>query len=209
VDFLVKHHPILLTLVILTFSSLACSISGIRQKVNSIEGTAVAIVTGINEVIQTGGSLIETAQAIQTQRASIIETARAITTQGPPLVATIQAATTHHPGLVQTAKALVNQELPSGDLPGDIPIFHPDQVDSLFASSRYVFYTCTVEYPQILDFYKIEMPVNGWQYLVDDSHEYAQAAQLNYSKDDRIATVNLSRNFLNDSSVVVINIKKQ
>jgi hypothetical protein len=206
---LAKLHPIYLSLAILTSATLACSLSGVRQKVNSVEGTAVAIVTGISEIIHAGGSLIETAQAIQTQKASIIETARAIATQGAPLVATIQAATTHHPGLVQTAKALVKQEVPSGDLPGDIPIFHPDEVDNFFASSQYVFYTCQVEYTQILDFYKIEMPVNGWQYLVDDSQEYAQAAQLSYSKDTRIATVNLSRNPLNDSSVVVINIMKQ
>jgi hypothetical protein len=206
---LVKPRRIFLTLAILTSATLACSLNVVRQKVNSIEGTAVAIVSGINEVIHTGGSLIETAQAIQTQKANIIETARAIATQGAPLVATIQAATTHHPGLVQTAKALINQDVPSGDLPSDIPIILPDHIDSLFTSSQYIFYTCAVEYTQILDFYKIEMPVNGWQYLVDDSQEYAQAAQLSYSKDTRIATVNLSRNPLNDSSVVVINIMKQ
>jgi hypothetical protein len=47
---------------------------------------------------------------------------------------------------------------------------------------------------------------NGWQFLESDSHEYANAAQLNYFKDNRIATINLSINPLNSTTVVVISI---
>ena len=52
----------------------------------------------------------------------------------------------------------------------------------------------------------LAMPNNGWQYLESVSHEYTNAAQLDYYKDNRIATINLSINPLNNTCVVVISI---
>jgi hypothetical protein len=50
------------------------------------------------------------------------------------------------------------------------------------------------------------MPNNGWQLNQNASHDYSNAAQLVYEKDNRTATVNLSLNPLNNTTVVVINI---
>jgi hypothetical protein len=50
------------------------------------------------------------------------------------------------------------------------------------------------------------MPNNGWQFRENNSHEYANAAQLTYEKDNRTATINLAFNPLNNTSVIVINL---
>jgi len=198
--------PFYLVILILMVSTLACSISGIRQRAQTAVQTAVSLKTEIGGVVNAGSSLIKTAQAIATNHPGVLETAKAIVTQGAPVISTIQAVATYNPGLVQTAHAIIGQEIPTGEPPTDIPIINRDQVYNFFGSSQYIFYTSPTQYPTVLDFYKTVMPNNGWQYLQNDSHEFTNAAQLNYFKDNRIATVNLSLNPLNNTTVVVINI---
>ena len=193
-------------IVLLLAVSMACSISSIRQQVSSAQQTADSVKTKVSGAITVGGALIDTAQAIETQGSGIIRTVRAITTQGAPLLSTIQAAFPDNPGVVQTAQAFIKGEVPSGDPPTDIPIMDIDRTESYFGSSQYIFYISAYEYPQVLDFYKVKMPENGWQYLQDESHQYANAAQLNYYKDTRTATIDLSLNSLNNTTLVIINI---
>jgi hypothetical protein len=201
-----RNKPIYLILLMLFVGTIACSFSGARQQAQTIEQTALALRTDIGGIITAGGSLIKTSQALETQHPGILETVKALATQGAPMISTIQAVATDNPGLVQTAQALIAQEIPTGEPPPDIPIINREKADNYFGSSQYIIYTSPVEYSQVLDFYKTEMPNNGWQFLESDSHVYANAAQLNYYKDTRTATINLSRNPLNNSSVVVINI---
>jgi len=198
--------PIYLIALILITTTLACSISGIGKQASSVEGTAQALKTQVGGIVTVGGSLLNTAQALYTQHPGVLETVKAFTTQGAPLLSTIQAVATDNPGLEQTAKAFVEQEIPTGEPPADIPIVNPELVENYYGSSQYIFYTSPLEYTQLLEFYKTEMPNNGWQYLESVSHEYANAAQLNYYKDNRIATINLSINPLNNTCVVVISI---
>jgi len=195
----------LITLLLIA-STLACGISGIGKQASSIEETAQALKTDMGGIVTAGGSLLNTAKALYTQHPGVLETVQAFTTQGAPLISTIQAVATDNPGLELTAKAFVEQEIPTGEPPADIPIVNPEQVENYFGSSQYIFYTSPMEYAQLLEFYKTEMPNNGWQYLESVSHEYANAAQLNYYKDNRIATINLSMNPLNNTTVVVISI---
>ncbi len=197
---------IYLVILILIVSTLACSISSVQQQAKKAVQTASTLRTEVGGVVNAGSSLIKTAQAIATEHPGVLEKAKAIATQGAPLISTIQAVATYNPGLVQTARAVIGQELPSGEPPIDIPIINRDQVNNYFGSSQYIFYTSPTPYSQMLEFYKTEMPNNGWQLLQNDSHEYANAAQLNYFKDTRTATVNLSLNPLNNTTVVVINI---
>jgi hypothetical protein len=96
------------------------------------------------------------------------------------MISTVQAVATENPGLVQTAQAIIQQELPAGEAPADIPIINPDKTENYFGSSQYIIYTTPIDYTQVLDFYRTEMPNNGWQFLENDSHEFARAAQLNY-----------------------------
>ena len=198
--------PFYLITLLLIASTLACGISGIGKQANSIEETAQALKTEVGGIVTAGSSLLNTAQAIYTQNPGVLETVQAFTTQGAPLLSTIQAVATDNPGLAQTAQSFIQQELPTGEAPTDIPVLNPDQVENYFGSSQYIFYTTPMEYTQLLEFFKTEMPNNGWQYLESVSHEYANAAQLNYYKDNRIATINISINPLNNTSVVVISI---
>ena len=201
-----KNKPSYLIILMLIATSLACSISGIGKQVRSVEQTAQALRTDIGGIVTAGGSLINTAQALETQHPGVLETVNALATHGAPMISTIQAVATDNPGLVQTAQAFVEQEIPTGEPPTDIPIFNRDQIDNYFGSSQYIFYISPTDYEQVLDFYKTQMPNNGWQYLESDSHEFANAAQLNYYQDNRTATINLSFNPLNNTTVVVISI---
>jgi len=189
---------------ILIISTLACSLSGVRRQVQSIEQTAGAVRTDVGGIVSAGESILSTARAIETQRPGILETAKALVTRGAPVISTVQAVATDNPGLIQTAQALVDQNLPSGEPPTDIPIIDPENTNSILSSSQYILYTTPVEYPQVLEFYRTEMPNNGWSYLEDDSHEYANAAQLDFAKDSRTASINLSKNPLNNTTMVAI-----
>jgi hypothetical protein len=200
---------IYLVILLLIATTLACSISGISGKPQSVKQTSQALRTEVGGLVTAGGSLINTAQALETQHPDVLGTVQAFTTQGAPLISTIQAVTTDNPGLVETAQAFVNQQIPTGEPPADVPIYNREQAGSYFGSSQYIFYISPTEYTQVLDFYKTQMPNNGWQYMESDSHEYANAAQLTYSKDTRKATVNLSTNPLNNTTVVIINIITQ
>jgi hypothetical protein len=200
------NKSIYLVILAIMVGTLACSISGVQQQAQTAEQTVQAVRTDVGGIINAGSSLIKTAQGLATEHPGILETVKAIATQGAPVLSTIQAVATYNPGLIQTAQAVINKEIPTGEPPIDIPIFNRDQVQNYFGSNQYIFYTSPTQYSQVLEFYTTEMPNNGWQYLQDDSHEYTNAAQLNYFKDTRTATINLSLNPLNNTTVVVINI---
>jgi len=201
-----EKKSIYLVILLLVVSSLACSISGIRQQAQTAVQTAITLRTEVGGYVNTGSSLIKTAQAIATEHPGVLGTAKAIATQGASMISTIQAVATYSPGLVQTAQAFIGQEIPTGEPPADIPILPQDQVQNYFGSSQYIFYNSPTKYSQVLEFYQTEMANNGWQFLQNDSHEYANAAQMNYFKDARTATINLSLNPLTTTTVVVINI---
>lgn len=203
---MVRKKSIYLVSLILISTTIACSIFGVGQQVHTAEQTANALRTDVSGIVNAGGGLIKTAQAIATQHPSVLETVKAIATKGAPVLSTIQAVATYNPGLVQTAQAILNKEVPTGEPPSDIPILYRDQTQNFFGASQYILYTSPTPYSQVLEFYKTEMPNNGWQFLESESHEYANAAQLNYSKDIRTSTINLSLNPLNNTTVVVINI---
>jgi len=201
---MVRKNLLYLIPFILMISTLACSLSGVRRQVQSVEQTAGAVRTDVGGIVSAGESILSTARAIETQRPGILETAKALVTRGAPVISTVQAIATDNPGVIQTAQALVNQNLPSGEPPTDIPIIDRENTSTFFGSSQYILYTTPVEYPQVLEFYRNEMLNNGWSYLEDDSHEYANAAQLDYAKDSRTASINLSKNPLNNTTMVAI-----
>jgi uncharacterized protein YoxC len=203
-----KKSFLIIVFVILA-TTLACSLSGIGQKAQEAQQTAQALGTQVEGLATEGGSLIDTVQAVATEHPGILETVKAIATQGAPILETIQAVATNNPGLIQTAKAIVTQGLGTGEPPSDIPIFNRDQAQNFFGTGQYITYFSTSDYPQILNFYKTEMPNNGWQYLQGASNEYANAAILHYSKDNRTAIVNLSLNPLNNTTVIMITIITQ
>jgi hypothetical protein len=195
--------------LVLMAASLACSISGIQRKTTTSKQTASALKTDVGGVVTAGGSIINTAEAIGTQHPGIVETVKAVTTQAAPLLSTIQAVTTYNPGLVQTAQAIIQKEIPTGEAPSDIPVMNRDQLHDFLGSSQYIYYTSINQYADVLQFYQTEMLNNGWQLNQNKSHNYSNAAQLVYEKDNRTATINLSLNPLNNTTVVIINISSQ
>ncbi len=204
-----RNKSIYLVILVLVLATLACSFSGLQKKATTAEETVGALKTDVGGFVAAGGSLINTAEALATQNPGILGTVQAVATQGAPLLSTIEAVATYNPGLVQTAQAIIQKEVPTGEPPTDIPILNRDQVNDYFGASQYIFYTAPNAYSEVLKFYQTAMPDNGWQYLETESHEYANAAQLKYSKDTRTATINLSLNPLNNTTVVVINISSQ
>jgi hypothetical protein len=198
--------PFFIIFLMLTAGTLACSMPGIIQQAQTVGQTAQGLRTEVSGIVTSGGSLLKTAQALGTQVPGVFETVKAIGTQGAPLLSTIQAVSTYNPVFVQTVQAFINNEIPTGEQPSDIPIINRELASNFFGSSQYIFYISPVKYDQVLIFYKTEMPGNGWQYLQSDSHEFVHAAQLDYFKDNRTAIIDLSLNPLNNTTVVVINI---
>jgi hypothetical protein len=200
---------IYIAILALLATTLACSISGIGQKATTAKQTANAIETDVGGVVAAGGSIINTAEAIGTQHPGIVETVKSVATQGAPLLSTIEGVATNNPGLVQTAQALIQKEIPTGEPPSDIPVMNRDQLNDFLGSSQYIFYTSPNKYADVLKFYQTEMPNNDWQLNQNKSHDFSNAAQLVYEKGNRTATVNLSLNPLNNTTVVVIDVTTQ
>jgi hypothetical protein len=201
-----KRKEFFLVVLLLITSTLACSLSATRQQVQSVAETASSVKTQVGGVVNAGSSLINTAQALTTERPGILETAQTMATQGAPLLSTIQAVATNSPGLVGTAQSYLVEQLPSGEPPTDIPILTQDQVYNYFGSSQYIFYTTPTQYAEVLGFYKSEMESDGWELDQNETHEYANAAELTYIKGSRVATINLSLNPLNNTSVIAISL---
>jgi hypothetical protein len=201
-----KNMPISLALFAAVLATLACSLSGLQQGASTVKQTSVALQTDVSGIVSQGSSLIKTAQALETEHPGIIGTVKAVATQGAPLLSTLEGVGTNSPGLVQTAQAAFQNEIPTGEPPADVPIFNRNEAQSFIGYSQYIFYISPNPYQDVLQFYTTEMPNNGWQYQENESHEYANAAQLNYTKDNRTASVNLSINPLNNTTAVVINL---
>jgi hypothetical protein len=201
-----KRKEFFLVVLLLILSSLACSLSTTRQQVQSAAETASSLKTQVGGVVNAGSSLMNTAQALTTERPGILETAQNMATQGAPLLSTIQAVATNSPGLVGTAQSFLVEQLPSGEPPTDIPILAQDQVYNYFGSSQYIFYTTPTQYAEVLGFYQSQMENNDWELDQTESHEYANAAELVYLKGSRTATINLSLNPLNNTSVIAISL---
>ncbi len=201
-----RNSPIFVVIFTLILATLACSTSSLQSKANNAEKTANAFRTQVGGVVSQGNSLLQTARAVETQHPGILATVEAVGTHAAPLLGTLQAVGTNSPGLVQTAQALIQNKLPTGQPPDDIPIYNRDLAQDFFGSSQYIFYSSPSQYAQVLNFYQVEMPHNGWQYVESASHLYSNAAELKFSKDNRNATVNLSLNPLNNTTVIVIDV---
>jgi hypothetical protein len=206
---MLRNKSTYIVILVLMVSTLACSLSGLQKKATNAEKTAGALETDVGGIVAAGGSIINTAEALATQNPGILGTVKAVATQGAPLLGTIEAVATYNPGLVQTAQAIIQKEIPTGEPPTDLPLINRNQVNDYIGASQYIFYTTPNAYSEVLKFYQTEMPNNGWMYNETESHEYANAAQLKYGKDNRTVTINISLNPLNNTTVVVININTQ
>ena len=197
----------LFTGFLLTFT-LACSfLSNVTNQVSEVKDTAVSVATQVGE----GQKWLGTARAVATEvgNSGLLETAQVYATQvgESGFLETAQAyATQEGPAIAETAKAIATK-LPAntGDIPEDIPVV-PGENSELFGSNELVSYTTGMDLSSVVDFYKTEMPNNGWEKGDQDSLETTNIAYLYFKKQGRSASVVISVNPLNNKTLVVITI---
>lgn len=148
----------LLVASLLVAISLACSLSGIEQKARQVESaaqTAQALATAGKEALSTveASGLAQTAVALATQaeEKGLWETAQAAITALPQQSADLKA----------TAEAVITQGA-YGQAPPNIPVF-PGEVSAFFGSNSLVSYTAAANVQTVIDFYRQQLPVYGWQ----------------------------------------------
>jgi hypothetical protein len=188
--------------------TLACNlISNVSNQVNEVKDTAVSVATQVGE----GQKWLGTAKAVATEvgNSGLLETAQVYATQvgESGFLETAQAyATENGPGMIETAKAIATQ-IPSntGEIPDDIPVV-PGENEELFGSNELVSYTTGMDFNAVVDFYKTEMPNNGWEKGDQDSLETSNIAYLYFKKQNRSASVVISINPLTSKTLVVITI---
>jgi hypothetical protein len=94
---------------------------------------------------------------------------------------------------VETTSALLTEVSAQLESPKDIPVYKPNQ--SFFGSPSNVSYITSATYKVVLDFYKKEMPGQGWTKSESDkSMETNSYAHLFYIKDARKAELTIFDN---------------
>jgi hypothetical protein len=209
---------------ILVSLTIACQALGsIQERVGSTRATVESAATQIDE----GGAMLSTVRAVGTQVAGegFVETIQAVgtqvedsglaetawafaTEQGPGLMATaVAVATEQGPGAIATVQAFVTQIAQTTPAP-DIPVLEGDK-EMFFQSGSLVSYLTPLPYLQVLDFYKTQMPAAGWVKVDQNWFESDKAATLNYTKDNRLATVTLGPSPGSNQTMVLILIKEK
>lgn len=223
--------------VVLLSTTLACQlVSRIRETRDKVEGVATDVKAGENMlgtaralVTKVGSSeMLKTAQALATEvgESGFLKTAIAVATEeGPSALATAKAfATQEGPALEATAKAFATQEGPGlqktaqaamtqaagamGKPPDDIPIV-AGTVEDLLTGEFVVSYTVPMSIQDVADFYKKEMPANGWNVVEQGNLESDSLIALNYAKTGRAAAVTITTNPVNKKAVVFILISEK
>ena len=200
---------------------LACGIfSGVQERVETAKSTVESVRTEVQKgrdlvgtaraiTTQVGGSgMIKTVQALATEadESGLLATAQAFATeQGPGLIETVLAvATQEGPSILGTAQAYITQSSP-GKAPEDIPILD-GQKEMFFQSPELVSYVIAVPYAQAVDFYKNQMPANGWSKVDQDWVESEVISNLQFEKDARKASVVLTSPSGENKTTVLITI---
>jgi len=159
-----------------------------------------------------GPALLQTVEGFATEQGPrLIETARAFATQEVPgYLETAQAfATEQGPGYIETAQAFATQVASNlGEAPADIPHVEGER-NQFYAIQNLVFYLTPLPYPDVVAFYKEQMPANGWEIEEQGTLEAENASVLMYEKDNRKASIALSINPADNHTVVLITILGQ
>lgn len=213
---------VLLVMSVLLISVLACRlVSEIGETKATVESAATEAKEGLNIlgtaralVTEVGSSdMIQTAQALATEvgESGVLQTAIAVATQeGPSAMETAKAfATQEGPGLQETAQAAMTQIAGAMDeAPPDIPIVG-GETDNFLAKEFMVSYMTPLRLPEVLAFYKSEMPDKGWVFTDQGTLETENMAALNFEKPDRTAAITLNVNPLDDRTIVLILISEK
>jgi hypothetical protein len=156
-------------------------------------------------VVEEGQNLASSAEAFATQNPGLLETARTLVEEkGPSVLETAQALATQRPDLVETAKAIVSsgagQESP---LP-DIPVMSSQPIEIHISAGQVLSYSTEGAYLEMVNFYKTEMPANGWEMDITNSLEESNMVSLVYFRPDRKANITISFSEATGRTLVVI-----
>ncbi len=183
-------------------SAMACGllsdIADKAQKVENAAGTARALATAGQDIITqvSGSGVMQTALAYATKA------------EESGLVETMQAAITTIPGqssdIKSTAEAIITQGA-YGQAPPNIPIF-PGEISAFFGSSSLVTYAAPTDVQAIVDFYRQQMPVYGWEPGGETTVITSSYAVLGYQNPSQRVTITISAAPLTSESLVVISV---
>jgi hypothetical protein len=209
-----RHAWLIVTLLSTTLAcQLVSQLSETRERVESVATDAKA---GINTlgtaralVTQVGSSaMLQTAQALATEagESGLLQTAIAVATEeGPSAIETAKAFVTQEgPALEETAQAALTQIAGSmGEPPVDIPVIAGEKED-LITGEFAVSYSVSMDIEDVADFYKREMPREGWTPIEQGNLESENMFSLNFEKPDRSAAVTIISSPVNQQTIVFI-----
>lgn len=173
------HQPVwAVALATLLLASLACS------AVNDVlPGNPAATVQAVATQAEDVGDAVKTLEAAATE----------IGSSGLEATAEAFATDAGLGDLEATANALATEALAGfGDVPPDIPVVDAE-TENLFAMEGVVSYATSMDFDEVVAFYKTEMVEKGWEFVKDGSVETSDAAVLNYDKPDQSAIATISR----------------
>ena len=218
-----KRYRILLVIALLLGAGLACeSFSAISRDYNEVRGTAESIATQADKIITQakaiateigGDEMVATAKAIATQQGpGLLATGQALATQASDegYIKTVEALVTQGPrDLLPTFQAVATQYLFPAPPPEDIPITNLGEVSNLFTNQATVSYYVNLDLPSVITFYRNTMLQYGWTDVSDENSIREEAAVLKFFKPDRVASITLTANPLNQQTIVLITITNQ
>jgi hypothetical protein len=185
----------LLLITLIIASSLACnlveSISTGVKAVNTGKAVATEIGKFATEFIPAG--IDETAQAVITQvnPSGLLETAQLVVTEKAPSVG-------------KTVQAVVTEVYTSPEsAPADIPVMKGD-INAFIGSQKSVSYFVNAELQDVLNFYRQQMPLKGWQEQNSGNLSNKDLVEIHYQKTGHTATVILTQiPFMGQTTVVI------
>ena len=218
-----NRFKLLLVFLLLLGAGLACeSFSAISQDYTEVRGTAESIATQADKIItQVEGIATEignekldaTMIAIATQQGpGLLATGGALATQASDegYLQTMEAVVTRGPrDLLPTLRAVATQYLFPAPPPEDIPIITDGEVSNLFTNQATVSYYVRRELSPVITYYRNTMPQLGWTDVSDENAIKPEAAVLKFFKPERVASITLTSNPINQQTIVLITITNQ
>lgn len=185
----------LLLITLIAASSLACKLAeavntGVKA-VNTGQAVATDIGEFATEFIPAG--IEETAKAMITEvnPEGMLETAQVVITEKAPLAG-------------ETMQAVVTQVYTSPEsVPDDIPVMD-GELSAFIGSSQSVSYFVNAAFQDVVNFYRQQMPVMGWQEKKSGDLLNEDIVEMEYVKGNRKATVVLTQiPFVGQTTVVI------
>ena len=218
-----ERYRLILVITILLGVGLACeSFSALRNDYTQVRSTAESIATQADKIITQAKGLataiseddvLATVKSIATQQGpGLMITGQTLATQAAEdgYLQTVEALVTQGPrDLVPTFQAVATQYLFPAPPPDDIPIISEGEVSSLFTNQATISYYVNLPLSSVINYYRDLMPDDGWTDVSDESAIRDVAAVLKFFKPDRVASVTLTTNPLNQQTIVLITITNQ